>query len=79
VSSLPAGPLRPDAAVARAYVACGYLLGRRGDELVAGLAGDDIQVPLADELGHPSQATRARALAAALAEVARAVHEQRLR
>jgi hypothetical protein len=78
VSSRPAGSAIPDAAVARAYVACGYLLGRRGDELVAGLAGAPAKVPLAAELGHPSQTERARALATALAEVARAVHEQRL-
>lgn len=73
MSSLPADP-----AVARAYVACGYLLGRRGDELVAGLVGHTTTVPLVVELGHPDQTARARALAAALAEVARALHERRL-
>lgn len=78
MSSRPAGSVTPGAAVARAYVACGYLLGRRGDELVAGLAGDPAKVALATELSHPNQAERARVLAAALAEVARALHAQRL-
>jgi hypothetical protein len=67
-----------DPAVARAYVACGYLLGRRGDELVAGLVTTATRVPLATELGHSDQQQRAIVLATALAEVARAVHEQRL-
>lgn len=65
-------------ALARAYVACGYLLGRRGDELGAGLVGATVRVPLVVELGHPDQTERARALASALAEVAGAVREQRL-
>ncbi|HEY6727394.1 MAG TPA: hypothetical protein VI197_25340 [Polyangiaceae bacterium] len=78
MSSRPPGSSTPDPAVARAYVACGYLLGRRGDELLAGLAGATANVPLATALSHPNRTERARVLATALAEVARAVHEQRL-
>jgi len=75
VSSAPS-PLDP--ALARAYVACGYFLGRRGDELTAGLVGDSASLPLAAELGHADKSERARALAAALAEVVRALQAQRL-
>ena len=66
------------AALERAYVACGYLLGRRGEELSAGLVDSSGGATLAGELGHPDQAERARALADALTEVIRGVHEQRL-
>lgn len=68
----------PNRALEQAYVACGYLLGRRGDELMAGLVGASPRVPLATELGHPDQQQRASALAEALTQVVRAIHEQRL-
>lgn len=74
--SSPPSPIDP--ALARAYVACGYFLGRRGDELAVGLVGDSAGLQLAAELGHVDQGERARALAAALAEVVRALQAQRL-
>jgi hypothetical protein len=61
-------------AFARAYVAMGYLLDRRGDALLEGL----VSVPpaareLARRLGHPDRQARAQVLAAELARIAAAL------
>lgn len=61
-------------AFARAYVAMGYVLERRGDALLDGL----VTVPpaareLARRLGHPERQARATVLAPELARIAAAL------
>lgn len=65
-------------ALARAYVACGYLLGRRGDELCAGLLPAAPELPLVATLCDLDKQRRATALAETLTEVASAVLAERL-
>ena len=63
---------------ARAYPACGYLLGRRGDELGLGLVPATPDLPLLERLCDVDKQRRATALADALTEVASAVLAERL-
>ena len=67
-----------DLGLARAYVACGYLLGRRGDELSAGLLPVAQDLPLVAPLCDVDKQRRATALAEVLTEVASAVLAERL-
>lgn len=62
----------------RAYVACGYLLGRRGDELALGLVPATPDLPLSSRLCDVDKQRRATALAEVLTEVAAAILAERL-
>lgn len=63
----------------RAFVAVGYLLDRRGDDLTRGLGGGgETARKLAAALGHPERQTRAVVLAREVARVAQALEARRL-
>lgn len=69
-----------DEAAHAAYVATGYLLGRRGRELLFGVVEPRAQAAhLAARLGHPDRTTRAHALAPELARLTRVLDVWRLR
>ena len=64
----------------RAFVALGYLLDRRGDELLKPLnTPAPAAVDLARRLGAEERAARAQALAAELGRVVAALESRRLR
>ena len=70
---------QPAEAFGRAYVACGYLLGLRGRELVRGLESSPALESLCQRLAKPERNQRALALAAELSMVVRSLLEQRLK
>lgn len=61
-----------------AYVACGYLLGNRGDGLLNGIDPAEPARRLCQRLQNESQAERARALARELTDVASALSNSRV-
>jgi hypothetical protein len=71
-------PSPSDLRLARAYVACGYLLGRRGDALSAGLVPAAPDLSLVAPLCDVDKQRRAKALAEVLTEVASTVLAERL-
>lgn len=63
----------------RAYVAAGYLLGARGEQLTRGFLGRSHVEMLCAKLAHSDQSRRAQALAGELTPLARTLLRQRLR
>ncbi len=63
----------------RAYIACGYLLGIRGEALGAGLPDPGAFQKLYARLSQEDQNARARALAAELTRVGRLLAQKRVK
>jgi hypothetical protein len=63
---------------AAAYVATSYLLERRGEQLMEGLAPSPRTVALVSELSREDKAARAQVLAGELARIVRALEQRRL-
>jgi hypothetical protein len=63
---------------AAAYVATSYLLERRGEQLMEGLAPAQRTVALVAELSREDKTKRAHALAGELARIVRALEKRRL-
>jgi hypothetical protein len=66
-------------AFGRAYVACGYMLGLRGSELLQGIESSPALTSLQQRLGQPGRDARAAALAGELSKVVSTMLRQRLR
>lgn len=62
----------------RAYVACGYLLGNRGEGLLSGVPATEPATRLCQSLQSEAQPERATTLARELTEVASALLQARV-
>lgn len=64
----------------RGFVAASFLVGRRGDDLLSGLAAPTGSArALAAELAAPDRAARAQALAAELGRLVQGLEQRRIR